>query len=104
MEQPIRLERFGSGFGRRALEVQKCLITAFFKGTFQWRNSKTAGLYNSRCGLGLLSEIQNSLFVTAISVSAVHVVIEAFLLRLEKGMSTQLLDAQIVRAVLGTET
>jgi len=35
MEQPIRLERFGSGFGRRALEVQKCLITAFFKGTFQ---------------------------------------------------------------------
>ena len=27
-----------------------------------------------------------------------------FLLRLEKGMSTQLLDAQIVRAVLGTET
>jgi O-antigen ligase len=27
MEQPIRLERFGSGFGRRALEVQKYLIS-----------------------------------------------------------------------------
>ena len=31
MEQPIRLERFGSGFGRCSLEVQKCLITSFFK-------------------------------------------------------------------------